>query len=509
MANTLTPTKPLTLLYPVAMLGIFIAVYWDSLAKMIMRWNNGDDNYCYLVVPLALYLCWEKRDTFRFAEFTWSAWGLVPFILGLGLMVLGEKGSVETLLYLGVWLTLTGMAAVLYGGRIRRLVFPLIILGFIVPLPPFINSMLTLKLKMAASEISAGIFNLAGLSVVQDGNIIELRTGKLEVADACSGLRYFMPMLLMSLLIGQHVGRRLGAMLILLVLVIPLSIGINVLRVVSAGLLAVAGYPELTHNLFHDFSGWLAFMLAGLVLYAMARSLNRIMPLGVMRPAIDTGALKTDRRLPLVLTLLLVILTAGGGMLVNRGGSAAHTPQRLSFENFPERVGPWQGSRAYLSREILDALWADDYLLAEYRREGADDSITVLIPYYAWQGTRHTAHAPQSCLVGSGWAPKPAEDLPVELSDGAVITFKTMWLTRDDQRMLGAYCFLQRGRVITSPWENKLWLMWDSLARGRTDGALVRVELRPGDAASPEQARAELAAFMTSLWPLLSPYIPS
>ena len=79
-------------------------------------------------------------------------------------------------------------------------------------------------------------------------------------------------------------------------------------------------------------------------------------------------------------------------------------PERQSFQSFPIDIGQWEGRRSYISQEILDQLWADDYVQASFVNPDTRNAIHLLIPFYEWQGTRHTIHAPQSCLLGGGWA---------------------------------------------------------------------------------------------------------
>ena len=199
------------IIFPVLILSVFIFSYWTFLYKMSIRWSTGDNNYCYLVAPLFIYLLWDRRQRFSFAELSWDFWGLVPILFSLGLIIIGELGSVETLIYTSIWGCLTGVAYLLYGRRLRLLIFPLIILFFIVPLPPFINKMLTFDLKMAASSLSVFMLRASGVSVFLDGNIIDLGTSQMQVVDACSGLRYLMPLLLMSLLVGYFLAEDSGA----------------------------------------------------------------------------------------------------------------------------------------------------------------------------------------------------------------------------------------------------------------------------------------------------------
>ncbi len=127
---------------------------------MSIRWSGGDNNYCYLVVPLFLYLLYDCRNQFKFGEFSWNIFGLIPIIISIGLILVGEFGSVETLMYIGIWGCIVGIAYLLYGRRIRYLIFPLIILAFIVPLPPFVNRTLTFQLKLAASSLATLMLRL-------------------------------------------------------------------------------------------------------------------------------------------------------------------------------------------------------------------------------------------------------------------------------------------------------------------------------------------------------------
>ncbi|MDZ7583171.1 MAG: archaeosortase/exosortase family protein [Deltaproteobacteria bacterium] len=76
--------------------------------------RRGRSNYCYLVVPLFLYLLWDQKDKFCFSEYTWNPLGFVPLTAAFFLIFVGEFGSVETLMYLGVWGCVVGMLFLLY-----------------------------------------------------------------------------------------------------------------------------------------------------------------------------------------------------------------------------------------------------------------------------------------------------------------------------------------------------------------------------------------------------------
>ena len=151
---------------------------------------------------------------------------------------------------------------------------------------------------------------------------------------------------------------------------------------------------------------------------------------------------------------------------------------------------------------------ADDIVQATYFSPDSRNAIHVLIPFYEYQGTRHTAHAPQSCLLGGGWELTQSKERTVKMDNGQTITLMTMNLEKGNSKILGSYFFFMRGRVITSPWINKFYLMWDSFSRQRTDGALVRAELVVAPGQSMDDAWVELAGFIAGLWEVLPVYVP-
>ena len=262
-------------LFITAPLICLIIGFWTVLQKLFIRWNNGDDSYCYFIIPLFAYLCWEKRKYFHFREFSWTPWGVLSGFFSVALIILGEMGSLETFTYIGLWGCITSIVFLLYGKRIRSLVFPIIILLFIVPLPPFINGTLTFYLKMVASKLSVDLLSFAGASVIQEGNIIDFGIRQLEVADACSGLRYFMPMILMGILMAHYFTRDLWRKSIVLPLDNP-SVHFHqchpdLFRRVMCRLMADRNLWQICFMILQD--GWHS-LSAGLILYAVTLTLK-------------------------------------------------------------------------------------------------------------------------------------------------------------------------------------------------------------------------------------------
>ncbi|MEW6428822.1 MAG: VPLPA-CTERM-specific exosortase XrtD [Thermodesulfobacteriota bacterium] len=494
---------------PLLLLASFVLSYQSPLAKMMERWQGGDNDYCFLVIPIFAYLLWEKRGVFRFSEFSWSWQGLVIALCSSLFVLTGEFGSLETVMYFGFWLAIAGVLLLLYGGRIRLLLFPLLVLIFVVPLPPYMNQLMTFQLKLHSSSLSVFLLRLLDISVMQEGNIIDLGVSKLQVVDACSGLRYFMPMLLMALMIGHLTAGRFWHRLVLLLLVVPLSVVINGLRIFVAGVLTVNGHEEMATNFFHDFSGWLGFMILAGLLAGTAGQLKKVDGKAPAGKAHDSGASSRGVMRSVLLSAMFCLVFSGTGWAVTRGEALFHVPERKTFADFPMRIGGLEGDRMYLDAAVLESLWADDYVQATFRDPRNRYSIHLLIPYYRYQGTMHTAHAPQSCLLGGGFDLLASDERLVDVEQGMQVPVMAMQMQKGDAKILAGYFFLQRGRVLTSPWLNKAFIVLDSFTKGRTDGALVRVEIQLHGSMSYDEAGREMDSFLRGLWPLLADYIPS
>lgn len=483
--------------------------YEPILRKILIRWSTGDNSYCYLIFPLFLYLCWEKRKSFNFRQFSGSYWGLFVLLVAIAIILIGELASLETLLYFGFWLSIVSLALVLYGKRSKRLAFPLLILVFIVPLPPFINRLLTFRLQLLMSSLSVSILRLLGISVFQEGNIIDLGVEQLQVVEACSGLRYFMPLILIALLISHYYLRRFWSKMILLVSVIPVSIIANSFRISFTGLLYTKNLKKWAQGFYHNFSGWLVFVVAGGLLLGISfvlRAFDRSQKDSKVAENTEEITPLPRRFAPLICGFVFIVIM--GGILLRMFPKNYISPVETSLASFPMQIDKWRGQKYSLSPKILNALWADEYVSAYYYREDLPGVIHLFIPYYSYQTTRHTAHAPQSCLLGSGWVIISSGEWRLEVEPGKVIPVRYMRMRKGQQQLLATYFFFQRGRVITSPWWNKFYLLWDGITRRRTDGALVRVEMQLASGQSFEEAEGELREFLIHLWPELKKFIP-
>jgi exosortase D (VPLPA-CTERM-specific) len=493
----------------VAVFACFGASFGPVFPKLLRQWSTGDNDYCYLILPLFLYLCWERRRTFRFADLSWAAGGLGLLCAALALTICGEIASAATVLYSGLWAAVVALAFLFYGPRVKQLAFPLLILLFIVPLPPFINQVLTFKLKLFSSAIAVRTLEALGVGVFREGSLIDFGFGQLEVVDACSGLRYLIPTLLTALLTAHFFAVNRWHKLAIIGLALPLSLAVNVVRIVGTGLLMDGRHHQLAEGFYHDFFGWLIFVLVVVLLVLLGRAFRRSggAALSHMSPAAPVAGMGRQPSV-LFITLTCTALLAAGWAL-RLLPTATVVPQRSAFSSFPMLINDWHGERRFLPQPILDSLWADDYLSAVYQKPGENRVLYLFIPYYGSQTTYHTAHAPESCLLGGGWSILTSVEREVTMPSGLPIAIQELSLEKQGFKVLAAHFFLQHGKALPNPVLNKFYLAWSSIIKGRSDGALVRMEMALLPGQSIESARELMEDFLVTLWGILPAYVPS
>jgi exosortase len=117
--------------------------------------------------------------------------------------LLGELTAIFILVQYGFLLSLVGLVFCLGGMPLARVtILPIALLIFAIPLPYFVDSQLSWRLQLLSSQIGVGVLRGLGVSVFLEGNVIDLGVYKLQVVEACSGLRYLYPLLSIGFLMA-------------------------------------------------------------------------------------------------------------------------------------------------------------------------------------------------------------------------------------------------------------------------------------------------------------------
>jgi exosortase A len=257
----------------------FVLAYHNVLVWLADDWElDGNYSHGWLVVPLALYLAWERRDLLARTPLAPSRWGLALLVASLGALAAGTLAA-ETFVARGS-IVLTVVATIWYvcgPGHVWILRFPLAFLLLMIPIPDIIFNRIAFPLQLVASDLAAQSLSAVGIPVFREGNLINLARMDLDVAEACSGIRSLISLFTLALIYGYFIERRRTIRLLLVASTIPVAILANGMRVAATGVAAHYYGAQAAEGFFHSFSGWIVFGVAALALFIIREIVTAVL----------------------------------------------------------------------------------------------------------------------------------------------------------------------------------------------------------------------------------------
>ncbi len=256
---------------------LLIAVFFPILRALVDQWMTDEDvSHGFFVPVVALYIVWQRRDKILALEYKPAWWGLAVMAWGALQAYLGTLAAELFLQRTSFLISLVGLLLVVGGvALVRQLIFPLLLLPFMIPIPSVIYNQLTFPLQLFASRVAEFVLGVVGIPVLRDGNILELASQKLSVAEACSGIRSLLSLTFLSLVYAYFFDGRVWMRWVLFFLTIPIAIVANAGRVTITGMLSEVN-PELARGFFHELEGWVIFMIALVLLLATHFLISRL-----------------------------------------------------------------------------------------------------------------------------------------------------------------------------------------------------------------------------------------
>jgi exosortase D (VPLPA-CTERM-specific) len=524
-----------------------IVLFRGTFQYLYANWHREEYSHGFLIPPISAYLMWQRRQLLERIPLSgsWIGFGIV--VLGLGLFFLNFFATIVGADAYALVIVIAGLALAALGWeRFKVALVPIGLLLLMNPLPTFWYNHLSAQLQLISSELGVGLMRAFNVTVFLEGNVIDLGNYKLEVAEACSGLRYLFPLMTLGALIAYLFRGKTWTRWCIFVSTIPITVLMNSLRIGIIGVLVDRFGIAQAEGFLHQFEGWVIFMTCFAMLMLECRLLLRFTgdrrPLwqvirfdpkvaasvpdsaaggGQSQPAAGgrygapPGASPRHGNLPAAAAALILMLAVFPAHALPQ--RAEVRPSRVDFTLFPSRVGGWIGVRSRLDDVYLDQLKLDDYLMSNFTPEGAlaatqamNAPVNLYVAYYGSQRTGEAAHSPSSCLPGSGWRIEQFAErvLPGVRLSGKALRLNRAIVSQGTDRMLVYYWFQERGRDLTNEYLVKWYLLIDALMRDRTDGALVRfvTPLREGE--NPAEGDARLERFSAVSVPMLHRYLP-
>ena len=499
--------------------GLLAVIFAGGVADHDSGWQTEEYSYGYPLPFLSAVLVWQQST--RLARLSlrshWS--GVVVTLVGLSCCIAGELGAIYTLIQYGLLVVVGGGALALLGWRAFRLLLPAyLLLYFMVPLPQFVYHTLSSNLQLISSQLGVLLIRAFGITVYLEGNMIDLGGYQLQVAEACSGLRYLFPLAALGFIAAVFFRGPWWQKTLVFLSTLPITILMNSFRIGVIGILVDRAGPGMVEGFLHDFEGWVVFMVCAaflvLEMWLFARCGSSRLTLGesfaIQRPEpLPTGLPVVGRRLPWSFYQVLPPLAVTAFLVLWLPHREEQTPDHPAFVLFPGQIGEWRGHPARLGADHVAALRFEDYLLSDYV-DDSGESINLYIAYYSSQRKGASVHSPKSCLPGGGWQIEDFSQREIADPEGRTIPLRVnrALIGMGNERLLVYYWFQQRGRFLTDEYLVKWFLLWDAIGRNRTDGAIVRLVIPAplGSDLSHEDAR--LAAFIAEIRNPLRRFIP-
>ncbi len=274
-------STPWLVWFPYAAIAILLAViYYRVAIKLVYDWYTIPDySHGFLVPFFALFLLWDKREILRNTPIQQSWRGIALVVFAAIVLILGVYGVDLFTARISFVFLLAGLIWTLFGSlMLRELRFPLLVLVLAIPFPTILFNQVTFPLQLFASRIASDILPLLNVPVLLEGNVIQLPVMKLEVAEACSGIRSLMSLFTLAVFYGYFLERTTRRRWLLALAAIPIAVTANVFRIVGTGLCVQYWDPDKALGFFHEFSGWVMFVISLGCLYLVHRLMLLISP---------------------------------------------------------------------------------------------------------------------------------------------------------------------------------------------------------------------------------------
>jgi exosortase len=257
----------------------WVAIYYYVLRRLVDDWRV-DENYShgFLIPVVSGYVVWSRRAQIFSTPIEPRRWlGGAMMLIATLMLFAGILGAELYITRLSLVLSLAALAVYFGGvGRLRGLLFPIGLLLFALPVPNILFNQIAVPLQLIASDYATRLIWLFGIPALREGNIIEMAQMKLQVVEACSGIRSLMALAGLAVIYVYFAETRCWRRMVLVAAVVPIAVLANAARVAGTGLLAHYRGVQAAEGFLHNFSGLLIFLVAVLLLLALAKALDLI-----------------------------------------------------------------------------------------------------------------------------------------------------------------------------------------------------------------------------------------
>lgn len=479
---------------------IFLFLYRDSLESMIKVWLISKTySHCILIAPIALYMIWSGREKLANVPFRFEFASIFLILLSSLCWYAGFKVHVQLLQHLSLIAIFILLVLFVFGRHIfKLLIFPLCYLFFLVPFGEF----LVQPMIKLTGIFSVKMLELVNIPVFYEGSYIDVPSGKWQVAEACSGVRYIMASLSLGVFFAYITFDKTRNRILFILLSILFPIIANGLR---AFLIIVIGHlseMKLAVGIDHIVYGWVFFGFVMLCLFSIGTFWKRKVEGKVERTREKNSyVIKKDSALVSLFSLLLVMICMSVGPLFayNLEGSGVNS----SYERVNDlRIQGWDETNG--TRDI----WKPDYHGADFNvhtafnKEG--DAVVVRLFVYSNDDSDGELVNSKNTLVledNEIWKILNQRKVSIE-KNGKKFKLNETRITSEDNELLVWSYYVISGRYTTNKYVAKLFELISLLLNKSPHGSIMILSSKLDSDYDYEYTKSVLTDFLVDTYPL-------
>lgn len=455
------PAKTFALI--ASMLGIWLLLYGDAIQSAIRIWYVSEVfSHGFFIIPGALYLVWRERRQLDPGKIepNYATLLLIFPLLFTGLFA--YVGDIQVLQHLSAFTVLPVIIWGIIGNRLAlQLWFPLLFILFSIP----VGEELVPTLQRYTADLSVWMLGLTSLPVYNTGLYIEIPQGRFVVAEACSGIRFFIGSIVFGALFSHLTFQRFSFKLGFVLLSVVVPVLANALRVFG---IVLAGYfsdMKVAAGADHIIYGWVFFAIVLFLLIVTGEFIKKFEPpLPAPSKSEETG--KADWKalnhsLTAFIAVFLVFVFWKYSFIDTQAPALSSALEHAWLEEHSTAAGgaDWQ--------PVFDGQ-SDAYT---GRLKGQVAPVDIALYWYAGDADGQELVASRNRLFDvEEWSHEGS--FSHQSDEGETLKVLDVVGVRGQKRLI-SYFYMIDGQVLTSAVKSKLLQTWDKTFGGTGAGAIV------------------------------------
>ncbi|HKX65290.1 MAG TPA: exosortase A [Rhizomicrobium sp.] len=470
-----------------ALLCLTLIAFRSSVsAALTVWWVSPTYSHCFLIIPIVLWLIWEKRPALESVSPTLTPQALIVVPVLTLIWWMGELAAINEVQQYAVVMIMQAMIIALLGLPVVRTIwFPVFYLLALVPTGEY----LIVPMQNFAAHFTDIGLSLLGVTFYRQGTLFELTSGRYEIAEACAGLRFLIATVTLGVLFAYMMFRKIYKIALFLLACVAVPLIGNGLRCIGIIMIAYLSGNEYGAGADHIVYGW-GFNVAILVVLGAVGYLFRdeFSDKTVVLPSSPASPKK------LASVTALAALLLGTGPALSWWHNNYFTPPDMTAIARPFQPGSW-------SLGAASASWRPEFSGADTQAaasisDGGGLPVDLYLGYYARPRPGHsmTAHI-NRFWEGEAWTLADSGNVTEQFA-GNPVPFQEWIVTTHTEKRLIWSTYWVNGRFTTSML--KIRLLGAAAALQGHEGQAVIVLSTIMDT-GPEEARKRLSAALPEL----------